>query len=336
MITIHENASLKDYNTFGIDCRCQSLIEFNDTFDLRRLYEKGVFNNRWMMLGAGANTLFDCDYYGGTILRSTSHLYQAQTTGRHCHIKAGSGWVWDKLVDHMMGNGIAGAENLSGIPASLGGAIVQNIGAYGQEISELVSDVEIFDTLTGEIRLLSKDNCGFGYRTSRFKHDGCPVIVTNATLHMVCEDKGWNPCLAYAPLQAYYKSGMTAKDIRKWVLNTRNSKLPDPKILGNAGSFFVNPVVSPEKARGLITSNPGMPQYETDGGIKLAAGWLIEHAGLKGYRHGNVGVDKNNALVLVNHGGATGSEVLQLARHIINEVRRQYGVELRPEVRIIK
>lgn len=336
MITIHENASLKDYNTFGIDCRCQSMIEFDDAFDLRRLYEKGLFNNRWMMLGAGANTLFDCDCYDGIILRSTSHLYEVYIDGEKCHVKAGAGWVWDQLVDHMMDSGIAGAENLSGIPATLGGAIVQNIGAYGQEISELISNVEIFDTRTGEIRIISKESCGFGYRTSIFKHDGCPVIVTAAIMHLGCEEKEWHPCLKYAPLQAYYKSGMTAKDIRKWVLSTRDSKLPDPRILGNAGSFFVNPVVSSEKARELITSNPGMPQYNTDHGIKLAAGWLIEHAGLKGYRKGQVGVDKNNALVLVNYGDATGSEILALANYIIEEVRRCYGVELRPEVRIIK
>ena len=336
MITIHKNASLKSYNTFGIDCRCRALIEYTDEKDLKLLYDKGIFQDKWMALGYGANTLFDCGFYDGYILHHTLRLYKVENLAADdFRIYANAGWIWDDLIEYTMHWGISGAENLSGIPASLGGAIVQNIGAYGMEISDLVARVSVFDTITGNTAWMSNAECGFAYRTSVFKHDNCTLIVTGASLNLCPEISNWKPCLKYAPLREFFRPGMNANNIREWVLTTRNSKLPDPKILGNAGSFFVNPVVSPEKAEELASIYPDIPRYKAEGGIKLAAGWLIDHAGLKGYRNGPVGIDSRNALVIVNYGKATGRDVLSLSSLVISEVKRIFGVELKPEVRVI-
>lgn len=334
MITTSNDASLKKLNTFGIDCSCRSLITYDNPSDLKALYGQGMFADRWLHLGEGANILFETHHYDGVVLHSTYKNYESHTVGDNVILKAGNGWKWDELVQHTLECGCPGAENLSGIPASLGGAVVQNIGAYGMEICRLIESVTVFDTRTGEFRDMTCNECKFAYRTSVFKRRGCPLIVTEATLRLN-DVRNWAPCLDYAALKPLCESSLSPQAIRKAVLAQRNSKLPDPAMLGNAGSFFVNPMVDEEKATELLAEHPDIPHYPSADGVKLSGGWLIEQSGLKGFTMGQAAVDSRNALVLVNLGGATGIDILMLAAHVMETVDEKFGVRLRPEVLVI-
>lgn len=333
MITTIENASLQHYNTFGIKCTCRTLITYDSLADLEELHAQGVFKTRWLHLGAGANTLFDCDHFDGVILHSECTGFARSNAGAKVEVTAENGWKWDDLVAKMLSEKCYGAENLSGIPASLGGAVVQNIGAYGMEISRLLQSVDVFDTRTGESRTIPCGECGFAYRTSMFKHLGSPLIVASARFSL-SGPESWQPALEYASLRDI--AHPTPEKLRAAVLSQRGAKLPDPSVIGNAGSFFVNPVVTLSQASHLSDEYPGMPQYPAPNGVKLAAAWLIEHAGLKGYRMGDAAVDDKNALVLVNLGHATGAGILALATHVANTVARKFGVTLKPEVNVIR
>lgn len=335
MITRTPNASLLKYNTLGIDCTCSMLITYDCLSDLHTLFDEGAFRGRWLQLGAGANTLFECSHFDGTVIHSVCKDYKSASEGDSMRVTAANGWVWDDLVRHMMADGCYGAENLSGIPASSGGAVVQNIGAYGMEIHRLITEVTTFDTRTGKFSAMTHDECNFAYRTSAFKHIGCPIIVAAAAFTM-SDARSWTPCLEYAALRAQVGEAPTPQQIREAVIRQRDSKLPNPAVLGNCGSFFVNPVVSQDKATELASIYPDMPQYSATGGIKLAAGWLIDRAGMKGYCMGNAAVDEKNALVLVNAGNATGADIMALAACVVSAVRQKFGVELTPEVNVVK
>lgn len=339
MITRTPNASLKPLNTFGIDCRCRELVEFDSPLDLLTLFEEGFFKSDYLILGGGANTLFDTDFLDRAVLRSRCcgfGSWAASTAPGKIHISAGSGWRWDELVAKTISMGYFGLECLSGIPGDAGGAAVQNIGAYGLEISKLIDHIRVFDTATGTFSDLSNGDCGFAYRKSILKNNGNRLIVCEIALTLSTLD-AWQPTLGYAGLKQRVGENPTPAGIRRCVLALRDSKLPSPYVIGSAGSFFTNPVIDLAKAQRLKAEYPGMPQFPAPGtGVKLAAGWLIEQTGWKGKSIGDAGVYEHNALVLVNLGDASGCQILALADAVANDVELKFNVRLRPEVIIVK
>lgn len=316
--------SLQKFNTFGIDAIADRLVEFTSADDLTSL--RGVFDGRWNVLGGGSNILFTKDYRG-TLLKSVGRGLEVSEGGR---VRAEAGVVWDDFVAWTVDRGLWGAENLSHIPGTVGAAPIQNIGAYGVEAGDVIESVEAYDPESGTVRVLSAAECGFGYRDSIFKR-GARMVVTAVNFKLSLTPQ---PKLDYGDL--YSKVGEpTLGNIRRAVIDIRASKLPDPAEQGNAGSFFKNPVVPAEAAEILRGQYPDMPIYDAAPGfVKLAAGWLIDRSGWKGRTLGRVGVHPKQALVLVNLGGATGGEVMELARSIQDDVRTQFGVALETEVNI--
>ncbi len=324
MINEYFGVSLRGSNTFGIEATADRLVEFGSADDLKSL--EGVFDGRWNVLGGGSNIIFTSDYHG-TLLRCTGREMQVSEDGR---VRVEAGMVWDDFVAWTVANGLWGAENLSNIPGTVGAAPVQNIGAYGVEAKDIIESVEIYDPARGEVRIMGAEECEFGYRDSIFKHTLRGVIT--AVMFRLSQTP--QPRLDYGDLRAT-AGEPTLENIRRAVIEIRGSKLPDPEVQGNAGSFFKNPVVSSTVAEKLREKYPEMPLYDApEGSKKLAAGWLIDRAGWKGRSLGRVGVHPKQALVLVNLGGATGAEVIELARRIQADVRGQFGVEINTEVNI--
>jgi UDP-N-acetylmuramate dehydrogenase len=251
-------------------------------------------------------------------------------------VRAEAGVVWDTFVEWCVEHGLWGVENLSGIPGTVGAAPVQNIGAYGSEVGDMIESVEMFIPEEGKFRTMSGKECGFGYRDSIFKSRLRGKIVVTAVNFILGRSAA--PQLGYGGLrdEVAQRGEPTLANIRHAVIAIRDSKLPDPKVIGNAGSFFKNPSVADSVARALKDIYPDMPLYpsEHEGYAKLAAGWLIDRAGWKGRRVGNAGVHDKQALVLVNYGSATGSEILEVARMVQRSVKEQFGIEIEPEVNI--
>lgn len=324
MITEYFDVSLRDFNTFGIEATADRLVEFGSAEDLKAL--GGVFDGRWNVLGGGSNIVFTGNYHG-TLLRCTG---RGTTVLDDVLVRVEAGTVWDDFVAWTVDNGLWGAENLSHIPGTVGAAPVQNIGAYGVEAKDIIESVEAYDPTSSEVRVIKAGDCEFGYRDSIFKH-GVRMVITAVVFRLSHTPQ---PRLDYGDLRT--TSGEpTLENIRRAVIEIRGSKLPDPEVQGNAGSFFKNPVVPAAVAEKLLGQYPDMPIYDApEGSKKLAAGWLIDRAGWKGRSLGRVGVHPKQALVLVNLGGATGAEVLELARRIQADVHKQFGVEINTEVNI--
>jgi UDP-N-acetylmuramate dehydrogenase len=322
MIKEYFDIPLGGLNTFGIGATAHRLVEFSAADDL-----KGVFplDGRWGVLGGGSNILFTGDYHG-TLLRCTG---RGLTVSDSCRVRAEAGMVWDDFVAWTVENGLWGAENLSHIPGTVGAAPVQNIGAYGVEAKDIIESVEVYDPAHG-VRIMEAAECGFGYRDSVFKR-GLRGVITAVNFRLGTTPR---PQLGYGGLSEM-RGEPTLANIRHAVIEIRSSKLPDPEVQGNAGSFFKNPVVSAAVAEKLHSEYPDMPLYDAPEGLKkLAAGWLIDRAGWRGRSLGRVGVHPKQALVLVNLGGATGTEVLELARRIQADVHARFGVEIEMEVNV--
>ena len=256
--------------------------------------------------------------------------------GDEVRLRVEAGVEWDDLVEWAVERGLWGIENLSLIPGKAGSAPVQNIGAYGCEAKDAIRRVEMYCVETGNLLTLDAAHCGFGYRESVFKHDlKGRVIITAIEIRLSHTPR---PKLGYGDVEREVEArgGATLRNIREAICSIRRAKLPDPAVLGNAGSFFKNPVVEAPVAERLLAEYPDMPHYAApEGRIKLAAGWLIDRAGMKGYREGSVGVHERQALVLVNHGGATGGEVIAFARTVQAKVREKFGIEIDTEVNIL-
>ena len=266
--------------------------------------------------------------------RSITVVGESDTAVR---VKVGAGVEWDDLVAWSVERELWGIENLSLIPGKAGAAPVQNIGAYGGEAKDAIKSVDMYFVEGNNFITLAAEHCGFGYRESVFKHSlKGRVIITAIEIEL---SKVANPRLGYGDVirEVEARGGATLANIRDAICSIRRSKLPDTAVLGNAGSFFKNPVVESEVAERLLAEYPDMPNYPAaeEGKIKLAAGWLIDKAGLKGYREGNVGVHERQALVLVNLGGATGGEVIAFAHKIVTKVKEKFGIEISPEVNVI-
>lgn len=286
-----------------------------------------------LILGGGSNLLLTGDY-NGTVLHSGIRFLE-QTD--ECHVRCGSGFIWDDVVDYCVANNLYGAENLSIIPGEVGASAVQNIGAYGAEAKDLIECVEAVEIETGQICRFTNTECAYSYRQSKFKHAWKNRFLITAVTYKL--SKTYNPKLDYGNIRvALAAKGIdnpTAMQLRETIIDIRNAKLPDPKVLGNAGSFFMNPVVSTHKYNQLAQQYVGMPHYTIDSEYeKIPAGWLIEQCGWKGKALGKAAVHNKQALVLVNCGGATGSEVVQLYKTIQHDVKQKFDIEIKPEVNI--
>jgi len=288
----------------------------------------------WRVLGGGSNVILPKVLPGATLLINIPGVEVIGSNLDITTIAVGSGVNWHEFVSWTLDHDFCGLENLALIPGTVGAAPIQNIGAYGTEVGEYIQMVEAFDTKEQKFVALSKQDCCFAYRDSYFKQQPNRFIVSKVVFDI---PKQWQPRIQYADLakQFLHNSSPTAKDIFSAVCAIRTQKLPDPKLIGNAGSFFQNPIVPNEQYETLILKHPELISYpDTDNQRKLAAGWLIDRCGLKGQRMGNVGVYENQALVLVNHGGGTAEDILGLAKCIQDAVHSKFGVKLEIEPNI--
>jgi UDP-N-acetylmuramate dehydrogenase len=328
-----KNYSLKQHNTFGIDVRCKRFVEFAHEEEVVKFITGGELTEPFFVLGGGANILFTKDF-NGTILPSA--IKDVHRDGNL--LRFGSGVEWDDVVAYSIDHGLYGAENLSIIPGEVGASAVQNIGAYGVEVKDLITTVEAIDLKTGEKVVFENSDCEYGYRQSKFKNEWKGrYFITYVTYKF---EKEFRPKLEYGNILSYLEShgkkNPTAQELRNAIIEIRNSKLPDTKVLGNGGSFFINPIVGRAKYEELRTNYPDMPHYTIDEEHeKIPAGWLIEKCGWKGKSLGRAGVYEKQALVLVNRGGASGEEILNLCRAICDDVNKQFDIEIHPEVNII-
>ena len=342
MVKIYENISLRRYNSFGIDARADRLVEWASVEDLAAFIaaNRTLFapESRWDILGAGCNTLFSGDY-NGTLLHSVAKgIEVVSRSGESVTIRAAAGELWDDVVAWSVEQGLWGMENLSAIPSSVGASAVQNIGAYGAEAKDCIVEVECIDVATLERVVIPAAECAFGYRESVFKEALKGKVIITAVVYRL--QTSGTPRLDYGSLRPEVEAlgEATPANIRKAVVAIRNSKLPDPEVIGNAGSFFKNPVLPRAQVEALRKEYPTMPVYEVAGNpevLKIATGWMIDTLGWKGKSMGQAGVHDKQALVLVNRGGATGPEVVALAEEICRQVKEKFGVEIWPEVNIL-
>ncbi|GAB7218087.1 UDP-N-acetylmuramate dehydrogenase [Dickeya oryzae] len=286
-----------------------------------------------LILGEGSNILFLGDFHGIVLINRLKGI-EVDETESEWMLHVGAGENWHQLVEYTLAHQIAGLENLALIPGCVGSAPIQNIGAYGVDLKHVCAYVDVLNLNTGEVNRLNAQECRFGYRDSIFKHEyqnGFAIIAVG-----LCLSKNWKPILEYGDLTRLDPTTVTSRDVFDAVCQMRRSKLPDPKVMGNAGSFFKNPVVPSVIAEHILTHYPNAPHYpQPAGDVKLAAGWLIDQCGLKGYQIGQAAVHDKQALVLVNKGGASSDELIALARYVRNQVAAKFDVWLEPEVRFI-
>lgn len=334
------NKDLTSYTTFGIPCKARIFAEYSSVKELTKISRTPEFtDNQVFHLGGGSNLLI-FNTFDGLILHSAIRGIISYAKNESTEfVIAGAGEKWTDLVDWCVEHGLSGLECMAGIPGQVGAAPVQNVGAYGVEASDVIFNVECFDTETRELITLRNDECGFGYRDSNFKKEWKNrYIVTRVSFRLKKTDLAEN--LSYSSLKAFAESldhPATISEIRDEVLRIRNEKLPTVDQLGSAGSFFKNPVIHKNFYEDeVLRRNPDVPCYKVDYRlVKIPAGWLIEHAGLKGYRIGDAEVYPGNCLVMVNRGNATSEDIKQLAKHVADTVNKKYGVRLFPEVNYI-
>lgn len=325
--------SLLKHNTFGMDVCASRFVEYCSEEELLNVVPQ-LNGKRFLHIGGGSNILF-CGNYHGIILHSAIGGITVETeTPDSVSVRVGAGVVWDDFVSYTVDNGWSGAENLSLIPGEVGASAVQNIGAYGVEAKDLIERIEAIDLTDGTHRVFLKDECCYGYRKSIFKTElKGRYAITYVTYRL---SKIFQPKLDYGNVREKLNGKeLTPENVRNVVIEIRRSKLPDPEVTGNAGSFFMNPVVSTEKYEKLKTLYPDIPHYIVDGGVKIPAGWLIEKCGWKGKTLGRAGVCPNQALVLINLGGATGNDIVALSDAVCRSVNEKFGISISPEVNII-
>lgn len=331
---VFSDYSLLSHNTFGMDVKARAFVEYGSVGELQSLVREGVLREPFFHIGGGSNLLFTKDYEG-TILHSGIHGTEV-SVGERVRVKVGAAMVWDDFVALAVDSGWYGVENLSLIPGEVGASAVQNIGAYGVEAKDVIADVECVDLRTGEVRLFSNAECKYGYRDSIFKGElRGRYAVTHVTYELHREPRLH---LEYGNIRDFLPQDSpepTPAGVRQAIINIRNSKLPDPKRLGNAGSFFMNPVVSETQFSALMGKYPGIPHYSVPGGVKIPAGWLIEQSGMKGYSCGRAAVYDKQALVIVNTGGASPAEILSLSEMVKRSVMEKFGIAIETEVNFI-
>jgi UDP-N-acetylmuramate dehydrogenase len=334
-LEIKQNISLLPYNTFRIDVKAKYFVEINSTDDLRLLISTDEFkSNKRFILGGGSNLLLTKDF-DGIVIRLAIKGIKVCEEGDDVYVEAGAAEVWNDFVQYNVNKGYAGLENLSLIPGTVGASPIQNIGAYGVEIKDHFFSLEAFEIETAEIKKFNKEQCEFGYRESVFKNKfKGQYIITSVVFKL---SKTPNLKLHYGAIQEELKKrnilNPSIKDVATVVSEIRVSKLPDPSTIGNSGSFFKNPIIDKATFERVLNNFPDVVNYPAgEGNVKLAAGWLIEQCGWKGKQIGNVGTWKNQALVIVNHGNASGKEIYDFSELIITSVFERFGVSLEREV----
>ncbi len=338
-MTISANISLKPYNTFGIDAEAKFFTSIQSIQNIQELLQSNEYKtNDRLILGGGSNLLLTKNVDALVIKNDLKGIEIVKETTDSVFVKCAAGEVWHEFVMWSIQQNFGGLENLSLIPGCTGASPMQNIGAYGVEIKDTFYELEAIHTQTGEQKKFSKSECEFGYRESVFKRKfKNQFIITSVTFQL---SKSPTFHIEYGAikqeLDAMKVSDLSLKAISQAVINIRSSKLPNPKEIGNAGSFFKNPEVAASVYERLKHEFPNLVAYPLDNSnYKLAAGWLIEQSGLKGYRLGDAGVHKLQALVLVNYGNATGNEIYNLSTHVLQTVKAKFGVDLEREVNII-
>lgn len=330
--------NLKEHNTFGIDVKCRRFIEFESVDELLQIVNSLTDADKpLLVLGGGSNMLFTADYEG-TVLHSAIKGHVAVQTDEGIMLRCGSGEVWDDIVSLCVSNRMYGAENLSLIPGDVGASAVQNIGAYGAEAKDIILKVEAVDLQTGKMCEFTNEECEYAYRKSKFKGEWRNRFVITYVTYKLSEV--FCPCLDYGNIRAELEKRNikvpTAEQLRNVIIDIRNEKLPDPKIEGNAGSFFMNPVVPKAKYEELVARLGNVPHYSVDdNNEKIPAGWMIDQCGWKGKSLGKAGVHSRQALVLVNRGGAEGKDIVALCDAIKRDVKDKFGIDIVPEVNII-
>ena len=327
------NYSLLSHNTFGIDAKCCRFMEYSTVEEAQEIARQ--LQQPYLLIGAGSNLLLTDDF-DGTVVHSALKGIETQSDSCIC---CGSGETWDEVVAWCVGHGLYGAENLSLIPGEVGASAVQNIGAYGAEVKDLIASVEAVEIGTGKLCVFSREECQYGYRDSRFKHEWKNKYLTTHVVYQLSTDES-HQSTEYGNIRSELeRRGIvepTPQQLRQVIIDIRNAKLPDPKVQGNAGSFFMNPVVSRQKYEELASLYPQMPHYTVDAQHeKIPAGWMIEQCGWKGKSLGRAGVHDKQALVLVNLGGATGQEIVNLCETIRKDVSDKFGIDIHPEVNVI-
>ena len=338
-----DNYSLLPHNTFGIDVRCRQFVEYDTTEELKAFLVEHANNGPSSLLhiGGGSNLLFLNDFEG-TILHSDIRTIDVvKDEGDEVLLRVGAAVVWDELVDYTLSKGLYGLENLSLIPGEVGASAVQNIGAYGAEAKDFIEKVECMNLATAQLRTFSRAECDYSYRHSIFKtpeyRGQWAVLYVTYRL-----SRRFQPRLDYGGIRAELEhrnialESLTAQQLREVIIDIRRQKLPDPKQQGNAGSFFMNPIVPLSQYEDLLKQYPTMPHYRVDEArVKIPAGWLIEQCGWKGRHLGPAGVHDRQALVLVNCGGATGEDIVRLCEAVRAAVKQKFGIDIHPEVNFI-
>jgi UDP-N-acetylmuramate dehydrogenase len=336
---IKENFSLEHLNTFHIPSTARYYAEVSNTEELQELLQKDlVKKSDKLILGGGSNILFTKNFEGIVIKNNLLSKELIGEDQEHYFVKSGAGENWHEFVLYCIDKGYAGLENLSLIPGNVGASPMQNIGAYGVETKDVFHSLEAVEIESGEIRTFTAEDCKFGYRESIFKNELKGKYIISSVTFKLNKKPKFNT--SYGAIEQELEQmgvkKLSIKAISDAVCNIRRSKLPNPEEIGNAGSFFKNPVVDNLFFEQLKKDFPEIPSYpQKDGSIKLAAGWLIEKAGLKGYRKGDAGVHQKQALVLVNYGKASGNEIFELSEHVLKTVHEKFGVMLEREVNII-
>jgi len=329
-----KNYNLLNHNTFGIEAYCQRFLEYAD--EQEAVEVASILRNAslpYIIIGGGSNLLLTRDFEGIVVHSACKGICREGN-----NMVCGSGEVFDDVVAESIRQGLYGAENLSLIPGDVGASAVQNIGAYGVEAKDLIRSIRAVEIATGHVCIIENSECEYGYRQSRFKQDWKNQFLIVSVEYVFSTD--FQPHLDYGNIRAELErqgiSEPTAEQLRQTIIDIRNAKLPDPKVLGNAGSFFMNPVVSRQQYEQLASQYPEMPHYYIDSEHeKIPAGWMIDQCGWKGKSLGRAGVHDKQALVLVNKGGATGAEIVTLCQTIQQDVKRKFGIDIHPEVNVI-
>lgn len=330
---IEHGYSLLEHNTFGIDVKADNFIEYDNVEELRQLIPQ--LTAPYIHIGGGSNLLFTGDYHGTVLHSIIKGIELVDEADEAVYVRVGAGVVWDDFVQWAVDHQYGGVENLSLIPGEAGASAVQNIGAYGVEAKDVIVEVEAVDLRDGAKHVFSNADCRYGYRQSRFKGEWKGLYAVTHVTYSLSK----HPVLKldYGNIRSVLAdtNNVSIADVRRAIIDIRNAKLPDPKVAGNAGSFFMNPVVSIAKYEEIKMMYPDVPHYEVDGGVKIPAGWMIEQCGWKGKTLGKAGVHDKQALVLVNRGKATGDDVLRLCESICKDVKDRFGVAIYPEVNVI-
>jgi UDP-N-acetylmuramate dehydrogenase len=337
MINVQENISLKKFNTFGLDVKASTMLEFTEETDIPTIVSLHDLKSKpFLILGGGSNVLFTADYQGLIIHPMNKGIVMVKEDADFVWLRSGAGEVWDDLVAYTVTKQYGGLENLSNIPGSVGAAPIQNIGAYGVEVGEVIEKVRFFNMEKNAFEEYTSDQCEFGYRTSVFKTRLKQKIIISSVCFKLRKKPIVN--LSYSSLKNVFSNSKdpSIKKIREAIIKIRKQKLPDPKNIGNAGSFFKNPVIPLETFKKISKSYACLTSYPVDDThVKLPAAWLIEQSGWKGKQFGNAGVHDQQALVLVNRGNASGKEILTLANQIMDSVYNKFGIHLEMEVNVI-